>query len=154
MQNHRNGSQIKTISNKENEGDITQRYDSGVATDDRSELRNVHAELFSRLDRLEYSARRANRVNTSENSPSLQIPRGRKEISFDLPDRASLASTNSNRIIHGPITQTTANGSEADELQKQFNSLKSPLARVILPSSYKLHDSKSGVKREDQPALL
>ena len=57
MQNHRRGSKTKTMSDNENEGDRTQRYDSGVATDDKSELRNVLAEILSRLDRLENSER-------------------------------------------------------------------------------------------------
>ena len=65
------------MSDNENEGDRTQRYDSGVATDDKSELRNVLAEILSRLDRLEHSERRSNRVDPSESSPSLNIPRGR-----------------------------------------------------------------------------
>ena len=44
------------------------------------------------------------------------------------------------RIIHGPSPQAAANGSEADELQEQFNSLKSSLDRVILPPSYMTQD--------------
>ena len=38
-------------------------------------------------------------------------------------------------------------------IQQDFNSLKSSVKKVILPSHLKLHDSRSGIKREDQPVL-
>ena len=141
------------MSDDENPGDKTQRYESGAATDDKSELRNVLAEILLRLDRLESS----NRVDPSESSSSKRatIPRGRRETDFDfnLPYQANPTSSNKDKTLHGHSPQAAANGSEADELQEQFNSIKSSLDKVILPPSYKLHDSRSGVKREDQPAL-
>ena len=143
------------MSDDDNPGDKTQLYDSGAATDEKSDLKNVLAEILARLDRLECSERRTNGVDPSESSSSksAQITRGRRETNFDLPYQANLAPSNRDRIIHGPSPQAAANGSEADELQEQFNLLKSPLDRVILPPLYKLHDSRSGVKREDQLAL-
>ena len=36
------------MSDDENPGDKTQRYESGAATDDKSELRNVLAEILLR----------------------------------------------------------------------------------------------------------
>ena len=143
------------MSDDDNPGDKTQLYDSGAATDEKSDLKNVLAEILARLDRLECSERRTNGVDPSESSSSKseQNTRGRRETNFDLPYQANLAPSTRDRIIHGPSPQAAANGSEADELQEQFNSLKSSLDRVILPPLYKLHDSRSGVKREDQPAL-
>ena len=38
-------------------------------------------------------------------------------------------------------------------IQQDFNSLKSSVEKVILPSHLKLHHSRSGIKREDQPVL-
>ena len=119
------------MSDDDNSGDKTQLYDSGAATDEKSDLKNVLAENLARLDRLEFSEHRTNRVDPSESSSSksAQITRGRRETNFE----ANLAPSNRNRIIHGPSPQAAVNGSEANELQEQFNSLKSSLDRVILP---------------------
>ena len=38
-------------------------------------------------------------------------------------------------------------------IQQEFNSVKSSVEKIILPSHLKLHDSRSGIKREDQPVL-
>ena len=69
-----------------------------------------------------------------------------------MPYQANSSSSTKDETLHGSSPQAAANGPEADELQEQFNSIKSSLNKVILPLSY-THDSRSGVKREDQPAL-
>ena len=39
------------------------------------------------------------------------------------------------------------------EIQEKFNVIKPSVDKVILPTHLKLHDSRSGIKREDQPVL-
>lgn len=47
----------------------------------------------------------------------------------------------------------TADDSEFSEIQEKLNVVKSSLDKVILPSKFKLHDSRSVIKKEDQPVL-
>ena len=46
------GSETRIMSDDENLGDKTQRYESGAVTDDNSELKNVLAEILSRVFKL------------------------------------------------------------------------------------------------------
>ena len=49
--------------------------------------------------------------------------------------------------------KTTTENSEFSEIQEKFNVIKSSLDKVILSPRFKLHASRTGVKREDQRTL-
>ena len=53
----------------------------------------------------------------------------------------------------GPEIPLTAESLEFDEVQEKFNAIKNSLDKVILPSSLRLHDSRTGIKRDDQQTL-
>jgi hypothetical protein len=46
-----------------------------------------------------------------------------------------------------------AENSAFSDLQEKYNSIRSSFDKVILPTHLKLHDSRTGIKREDQPVL-
>ena len=131
VQNHRRGSKHQNMSEDENLADKTSRYESGVPTDESTELRNALSEICSRLDRLELSVKR-NSYRESSPRRSLNLPRGRRET--DLPNQANFTSVK-DRILLGPSpqAQAAANGPEVDQIQEQFNAIKSYLERVVLP---------------------
>ena len=49
--------------------------------------------------------------------------------------------------------QFTAGNAGSAEIQESFNAIKSTVDKVTLPPHMKLHDSRAGIKREDQPLL-
>ena len=63
MQNHRRWSSHK-INEEKNLADRTSRYESGVPTDEFTELRNVLSEICSRLDRLELTVNLSSKTVT------------------------------------------------------------------------------------------
>lgn len=46
-----------------------------------------------------------------------------------------------------------ADGQEFVEIQDHFNCIKASVEKVILPNHLKLHDTRTGVKKEDQQTL-
>lgn len=106
------------------------------------ELRNVNR----RIDRIEFQSNPVSASSfTRQKSP---------------PTRAR-ATEPSREVLdpEGPVSAAYPKLSSADsqselsEIQEKFNVIKSSVEKVILPTQYKLHDSRSGIKREDQPVL-
>ncbi|MEW8544183.1 MAG: hypothetical protein AB2693_11675 [Candidatus Thiodiazotropha sp.] len=56
-------------------------------------------------------------------------------------------------VSAGSLKDTTTDLTEFKDIQEKFNVIKSSVDKVILPSQLKLHDSRAGIKREDQPVL-
>ncbi|KAH3781522.1 hypothetical protein DPMN_159352 [Dreissena polymorpha] len=44
-------------------------------------------------------------------------------------------------------------GNSGYDIQERFNVIKNSVEKVMLPPHMKLHDSRTGIKREDQPVL-
>lgn len=96
-----------------------------------------------RLDRFE-SRPVLQHITSREKSPPSSVratcnPR-------DCQDREGLVSPESQK-------DHTADRSKFNGIQEKFNVIKSSVDKVILPPQLKLHDSRSGIKREDQPIL-
>ena len=79
-----------------------------------------------------------------------------REIS---PPNNPRANSHSREFIdpEGPVSPgalfSPTDNSVFGEIQEKFNVIKSSVDKVILPTHLKLHDSRSGIKREDQPVL-
>ena len=98
-------------------------------------------------------------VNTQANAvykDSLRQPDQASNI--HLPDQATPASVTNSIGNPGPThsaglqadTNVAAAGADFD-LQGQFTSLRDSLTRVVLPADLKLNESRTGVRRDDQP---
>jgi len=52
-----------------------------------------------------------------------------------------------------PRNTAEADGQEFAEIQDRFNCIKASVEKVILPNHLKLHDTRTGVRKEDQQTL-
>ena len=57
------------------------------------------------------------------------------------------------RPVQVRLRSISAEPLEFSEIQEDFNSVKSSTDKVILPPSLKVHDSRSGIKKDDQQTL-
>ena len=129
-------------------GDTTQNYGATGGDKDTDQLSQIVHELQRinrRIDRIELRQPVFSLKAPSEKSPPGSL---RANESANLNDCLDPS---------GPVSpaskDNTADDSEFKEIQENFNAIKASLERVILPAKYKLHDSRNGIKREDQPAL-
>ena len=106
------------------------------------------------LEELHYVNRRLDRLELHQPVFPQSLP---NQISPPPRVRANLPS--SERVDpEGPVSPVpqhnpTDPAAELATVQEKFNVIKASLERVILPTHLKLHDSRSGIKREDQPVL-
>lgn len=129
-------------------GDETQDYSGSKDTGVSRQLSQVLEELHivnRRLDRLEFRDRRP-----------VSPPFEPREIS---PPNNLRANSHSKECAdpEGPASSASlfspTDNSVFNEIQEKFNVIKSSVEKVILPTHLKLHDSRSGIKRDDQPVL-
>ena len=133
----------------EKEGDRTFNYASGGATalpveDALSQIFKELGKINQRIDSVEFS-RRESSTGSLHRSPPIQSRA--RENPWDSLNQQGSGSVGSN---------PNRENSDVDvfkDIQQEFNTLKSSVEKVVLPSGLKLHDSRSGVKREDQPVL-
>lgn len=104
-----------------------------------AELQNVNR----RIERLELQQPVLPTINTQEIGPPPRV-------------RATLHSREC-QDTEGPVSSapklSSPDVSEFHDIQEKFNIIKASVEKVILPTQLKLHDSRSGIKREDQPIL-
>lgn len=123
-------------------GDVTLNYSR---QDDAEDLRVVLSRIENRLNRLEFGY---SREKHSENSPSLAA-RPPFSSGSQLPPTAAEACSppQAKEYPFDPDSNITAESPVSDQVQEQFNSIKSSLEKVVLPTHLKLHDSRTGIKR-------
>ena len=106
------------------------------------------------LRELERNNRRIDRIEVKQPVQS-QIPH--RDFSPPSTLRANINNLEDCQAQGGPVSSAskdnTTDDSEFSEIQEKFNVIKSSLDKVILPSRFELHDSRTGIKREDQPTL-
>lgn len=104
-----------------------------------AELQNVNR----RIERLELQQPVLPNINAQEISPPPHV-------------RATLHSREC-QDPEGPVSSapklSSPDVSGFNDIQEKFNIIKASVEKVILPTQLKLHDSRSGIKREDQPVL-
>ncbi len=119
-----------------------------------------HHELSERVSRLEIGHRNDDDGREGDNHilgeptgrsqpplptlPPRQAGNDRQQDSFPIGHRRNTGAVDS--------TESSREGA-VDNLQEQYNCLKTSLDRVILPPHLKLHDSRCGINRNDQPVL-
>lgn len=139
----------------ENSGDKTFDYSASGGEESHSDIKRV-------IDELGTINRRLNRLELKSNaeSSSRQSPACPTFLSGKSPPINLQAPTNPRDYLdhRGPVGtdlfhKETTDVDEFSEIQEQFNGLKSSVEKVILPPHFKLHDSRTGIKREDQPVL-
>ena len=129
-------------------GDTTQNYGATGGDKDTDQLSQIVHELQRinrRIDRIELRQPVFSLKAPSEKSPPGSLRANESANPNDCLDPSGPVSPASK--------DNTADDSEFKEIQENFNAIKASLERVILPAKYKLHDSRNGIKREDQPAL-
>ena len=58
-----------------------------------------------------------------------------------------------NQYPFGPDYRASAEAPAFHEVQEQFNAVKQTVDKVILPNQLKLHNSRTGIRKEDQSTL-
>lgn len=119
-------------------------------TDDTQDLKSMLRRIENRIDCLETRFLQSKPSESSSLFPEPpssfgHLPRTRAEDCVP-PHQAK-------ENPFGPENPLTAESPELDEIQEKFNAIKNSLDKVILPSSFRLHDSRTGIKREDQQTL-
>ena len=132
-------------------GDDTARYDD--REEDRSVAR-VLERLENRMSHLELCIKSSQRVESSAHALLRQPPYC---VQGQSPPHVAESNQNStpDQATGNPFgpEPVTAGQSGSSEIQERFNAIKSSVDKVILPSALKLHDSRTGIKREDQQTL-
>ena len=137
----------------EKTGDRTFTYASGGA--EASNIGDALFEIFKELAKINQCIDSVEISNRESSSPSRSrpqklsppSPRGQIENLVILRTNSQVPSVQTLLKRKIPMWMFFKN------IQQDFNSLKSSVEKVILPSHLKLQDSRSGIKREDQPVL-
>ena len=116
--------------------------------------------LNLRLDRLEakFGDRSGGDIRGTP-SAHANAHRNAHTIHVDLPNQARGGNPSQDlgtggAVGPGPNLGTAANVTDdLSAIQEHFNSIKSSVERVVLPPNLKLHDARTGVKKEDQTTL-
>ena len=144
--------------------DDTIDYSSQQQSDPNRDLSRLVARLDIRLDRLERQIE-AGKSSPGESArgPETSVPpfvslNGARPKTFatNLPHLASdqqFKPPNQATSPFSPDSPASAEGLVFSEIQERYQSVKQSVDKVILPPHLKLHDSRSGVKRDDQPTL-
>ena len=87
-----------------------------------------------------------NRTSNAPNQTRYQAPTQPHQAANYQPHQAEV-------YPFGPDEYATAEVPAFHEVQEQFNAVKQTVEKVILPTHLKLHESRSGIKKEDQSTL-
>ena len=140
-------------------GNDTLRYND---KDDQQDVLGVLHRLESRLNHLEVFVKESQRSESSPHMFRRQAPYLQDQHLTLTDSRLSQSpyqatdNTSPNQATgntSSPDQGVTAGNTGSSEIQERFNALKSSVEKFILPAGYKLHDSRTGVKREDQQTL-
>ena len=126
------------------------------AKGDKQDKQNELETLIKRVNNLEIEL--SKRI-TNQSHPSLQtLPRGFEKYFENTPHQARSSPNQAKLYNYQPYQAPTMNlgpveGTAKTDLQDRFNVIKSSVDKIILPTNLKLHESRSGIKREDQTTL-
>ena len=137
----------------EKTGDRTFNYASGGA--EASKIGDALSKIFKKLAKINQRINSVEISNRESSSPSQSRP---QKLSPPISSWANGNLCDSENQQTGSLGSNPFKKEDSDvdvikNIQQDFNSLKSSVEKVILPSHLKLHDSRSGIKREDQPVL-
>lgn len=154
---------------REKEGNTASLDDTENYASDRTQDRDIE-KLLDRVNRLEVAldSERLDRSREGQRFRFGNAPFEQNEPqscgTIPTPHPANLGTTTTrynspyqaNKDYFGPASGAeygTAEDLGLDQIQEQFNGIRASVDKVILPPYLKLHDSRSGVKRDDQQAL-
>ena len=127
-----------------------QTINFGASAEDKS-----GADIRLILGELHHVNRRTDRLELDRQRP-VSTPHVPRELS---PPTSAWANTRSSGhqdpegLVSSAPTFSSADDFEFNEIQEKLNIIKASVEKVILPTQLKLHDSRSGIKREDHPVL-
>ena len=137
----------------EKTGDRTFNYASGGA--EASNIGDALSEIFKELAKINHRIDFVEISNRESSSPSQSRPQKLSPPISSCANRNPCDSENqqSGSVGSNPFKKEDSDVDVFKNIKQDFNSLKLSVKKVILPSHLKLHDSESGIKREDQPVL-
>lgn len=146
-------------SDKEENLDLTVNYAEKQQMDSqRSDLSRISRDLeiiTHRLSRLESNQQGFQRESGGESSAN-----GNHSARFmphQAPSFNPIEDFGTTEGAIGPVPTTYLNSADLrgnlGNVQERFNVIKSTVDKVVLPTALKLHDSRSGIKKDDQPTL-
>ena len=132
-------------------GDDTARYDDRGG---ENSVAQILERLEGRMNNLELHIKASQRSESSTHALLRQapyLPQGHcpPHVAESSKSQTPYQAKDS---LSGPEF-VTAGTPGPNELQERFNSIKNTVDKVILPVGFKLHDARTGIKREDQQTL-
>jgi len=123
----------------------TKDYSGQRSTDaDNADILRAIQRIERRLDRLEVDSRGPHPLAASGLRSFPQHP----SVSDDYQ-----SPYQANRFSPSPDRKFSSGKPELHEVQERFNVIKLSVDKVVLPPYMKLHDTRSGIKRDDQPLV-
>ena len=138
---------------EENLGDTTLDYSANAHSDSSSDIKRILDELGNINRRISHLELKSNVESSAARFAAGSFPFTTKSPPRDLQAPVIPSDQLNPQGSIGPVPQNSTDVDEFYEIQEQYNSLKNSVEKVILPPKFKLHDSRTGVKREDQPVL-
>ena len=113
----------------------------------------VLEQLCSRIDRLESKSTVTQENSTAESAHGCNQETSESHVLNPSPADQHAAAVHDDVTGHVYDVGATGEASDTSDIQAEFAAIKEALQKVKLPSDLGLHESKQGIRREDQQAL-